>query len=381
MPDSLPPAGPTPVKITSGKSTDAALGTALNPLHTTGGGGGGTFDQGAPNALANAWPVEVTDGTNVLGTGSHPVRSDPTGTTTQPVSAASLPLPSGAATSAAQTTGNTSVASIDGKTPALVGGRVPVDGSGVTQPVSGTFFQATQPVSVASLPLPSGAATETTVAAASAKLPATIGQKAMSQSLSVAVASDQSGIPVTGSFFQATQPISAATLPLPSGAATLSAQGTGNASVASIDTKTPALVSGRVPVDGSGVTQPVSGSFFPATQPVSAVALPLPAGAATSALQTPPSSLTFGQATIATPSTAKQLTASTTTMQNGAVAQALAGNVGLVYVGFSNVTGLGGAHPGYELQAGQAMPLGLTDLSTVYVIGVNVGDGVCFVGS
>ena len=37
--------------------------------------------------------------------------------------------------------------------------RFRVDGSGVTQPVSGTFWQATQPVSAASLPLPSGAAT------------------------------------------------------------------------------------------------------------------------------------------------------------------------------------------------------------------------------
>lgn len=49
---------------------------------------------------------------------------------TQPVSAASLPLPSGAATSAAQTTGNNSVASIDTKTPALgqalAAGSVPV---------------------------------------------------------------------------------------------------------------------------------------------------------------------------------------------------------------------------------------------------------------
>lgn len=31
------------------------------------------------------------------------------------------------------------------KIPSLVSGRIPVDGSGVTQPVSGTFFQATQP--------------------------------------------------------------------------------------------------------------------------------------------------------------------------------------------------------------------------------------------
>jgi hypothetical protein len=47
-------------------------------------------------------------------------------------------LPTGAATGTKQDTGNTSVASIDTKTPALVSGRVPVDGSGVTQPVSGT---------------------------------------------------------------------------------------------------------------------------------------------------------------------------------------------------------------------------------------------------
>ncbi len=45
---------------------------------------------------------------------------------TQPISAASLPLPTGAATSAAQTTGNNSLASIDGKLAALEGGRAPV---------------------------------------------------------------------------------------------------------------------------------------------------------------------------------------------------------------------------------------------------------------
>lgn len=45
-------------------------------------------------------------------------------------------LPTGAATAARQDTGNTSLSSIDGKLPALSGGRVPVDGSGVTQPIS-----------------------------------------------------------------------------------------------------------------------------------------------------------------------------------------------------------------------------------------------------
>jgi len=96
-----------------------------------------------------------------------------------PVSVGSIALPTGASTLSEQQSQTTllgtidtdtgaiaaSVASIDGKNPALVSGRVPVDGSGVTQPVSGTFFQATQPVSAAALPLPSGASTETTLAA------------------------------------------------------------------------------------------------------------------------------------------------------------------------------------------------------------------------
>lgn len=234
-----------PVVITD-KTGGTQLGTATNPLHTTGGGGGGD------------------------------------------------------ATAANQVIGNASLSSIDGKTPALVTGRVPVDGSGVTQPVSGTVGVSgsvavtgpltdaqlravpvpvstggltdvelratpvpvsgtitanagtgTMAVSAASLPLPSGAATaalqtqpgvdigdvtvnnaagasavniqdggntitvdgtvtanagtnlntsllslETTQTAMSAKLPATLGQKAMAASLAVVLASDQASVPV-----------------------------------------------------------------------------------------------------------------------------------------------------------------------------------------
>ena len=104
-----------------------------------------------------------------------------------------------------------------------------------------------------------------------------------------------SAVPVSGTFYQATQPVSASSLPLPSGASTLAEQqsqttllgtidtdtGAIASSASNIDSKMPALVSGRVPVDGSGVTQPVSGTFFQATQPVSAASLPLPSGAAT----------------------------------------------------------------------------------------------------
>ena len=83
-----------------------------------------------------------------------------------------------------------------------------VDNTQNTQPVSGTFFQATQPISAASALLVDGSAVTQ---------------------------------PVSGAFYPATQPISSAT---------------------------------TLTVDGSAVTQPVSGAFYPATQPISsAVAL------------------------------------------------------------------------------------------------------------
>jgi len=72
-----------------------------------------------------------------------------------------------------------------------------VDGSAVTQPIS-----------AASLPLPSGAATSALQTQISGQLPLSLGQKTMANSLAVVVASDQSGVPVTGTFWQATQPVS-----------------------------------------------------------------------------------------------------------------------------------------------------------------------------
>lgn len=85
-----------------------------------------------------------------------------------PISAASLPLPTGAATEA-------TLSALNGKVTACNTGSVTVVASA----------------------LPTGAATETTLSAMSAKLPATLGQKAMADSLAVVLASDQSAIPVT----------------------------------------------------------------------------------------------------------------------------------------------------------------------------------------
>lgn len=109
-----------------------------------------TANQGAPNSAANKWPVSITDGTNTASVSAANALKVDGSSVTQPISASSLPLPTGASTSVLQTSGNTSLASIDSHVPqlTLVGSALKVDGSAVTQPVSAV-----------NLPLPTGAAT------------------------------------------------------------------------------------------------------------------------------------------------------------------------------------------------------------------------------
>lgn len=106
--------------------------------------------------------------------------------------------PSGDATAAKQDTGNTSLSTINAKVPSLVSGRIPVDGSGVTQTISGTVavsnFPATQPVSgtvTANIGTSGSLALDSNVTSLSAKF-GSVGQKAMSSSAPVVIASDQS---------------------------------------------------------------------------------------------------------------------------------------------------------------------------------------------
>ena len=100
-----------------------------------------TSNQGTAAAIAGAWPVKITDGTNTTTvTGASALKVDGSAVT-QPISAASLPLPTGAATSANQTTLGSQTTKInDGTNTAAVSAAnaLKVDGSAVTQPVSGT---------------------------------------------------------------------------------------------------------------------------------------------------------------------------------------------------------------------------------------------------
>ena len=205
--------------------------------------------------------VAIGDGSgNILGISANPLKTADSAvataiglqaklTDTQPISAASLPLPTGAAT-------ETTLSSINTKTPALVSGKVPVDGSGVTQPISAT-----------SLPLPSGAATETTLSSILSDLQ---------------LKADKTE----------TQPVSLSSIPLPSGAATETTLSSilSDLQLKADKTETQPVSAASLPLPSGAATEVTLGNLLTElalkadsneTQPVSIASLPLPSGAAT----------------------------------------------------------------------------------------------------
>lgn len=139
----------------------------------------------------------VLHGLNSGGGGTYvDVKVDPSGKLLVDASGTTVPV-SGPLTNAQLRASDVPVSVSNFPATQAISGSVSVTNFPASQPVTGTFWQATQPVSAASLPLPTGAATETTLAAASAKLPATLGQKTMANSMAVAIASDQGTLPVS----------------------------------------------------------------------------------------------------------------------------------------------------------------------------------------
>ena len=107
-------------------------------------------------------------------------------------------------------------------------------------------------------------ATETTLGVVSGKLPATLGQKAMAASLAVVIANDQSAVPISGTVTATNAANGTLGTTPPTVATQIAAQGPSGLQYLA------ASISGLLKVDGSGVTQPIS-----------AASLPLPSGAAT----------------------------------------------------------------------------------------------------
>lgn len=154
-------------------SSTLPSGAATSALQITGNTSLASIDTKIPASLTVTSTRLLVDGSGV----------------TQPISAAALPLPTGASTSALQTTGNTSLSSIDTKIPSnltVTSTRLLVDGSGVIQPVSGTVtINPLTNSSIVKAQLQDNAGTAIT-----------LGQKVSASSLPVVIASDQSTMPV-----------------------------------------------------------------------------------------------------------------------------------------------------------------------------------------
>jgi len=149
------------------------------------------------------------------------------------------PLPTGAATAANQTTGNTSLASIVTNTAAAATATAQATGNSTLASIY-SALTGTLSVTVVGTPaLASGAATSALQSQISGQLPSTLGAKATANSLAVNIANDQ------------TVPVSAASLPLPSGAATSAAQTTGNNSLSTIATNTTGLATAAAQTTGN----------------------------------------------------------------------------------------------------------------------------------
>ena len=306
----LPTGAATSAQQTTANASLSSIDTKLTaPLSVTG---------PLTDTQLRATPVPVSGTVTVSG----PLAVSQSGTWDINDILGTISLPTGASTSALQTSGNASLTSIDGKLPALVGGKVPVD----------VTFPATQAISAVSLPLPTGAATESTLSALNTKIPSNLTVSAtrllvdgsgvtqpVSGSVgitgSVAVTGPltdtqlrASAVPVSGTFFQATQPVSIASsvavtgpltdtqlraTPVPvSGTVSVTGVAT-ETTLSAINTKIPASPSqDRTTAAAPSATRLSDGTAFykattPAdTQPISAASLPLPSGAATSALQT-----------------------------------------------------------------------------------------------
>ena len=155
------------------------------------------------------------------------------------VSVTSSALPTGASTSALQTTGNSSLNSIDTKTPALG-----------------------QAISAASVPVVLPAAQITTLT------PPTTVTVTQATGTNLHTVVDSGTVSVSN--FPATQPVSATSLPLPTGAATEAKQpalGTAGTPSTDVITVQGATSMTALKVDGSAITQPVSGTVAVSTLP------------------------------------------------------------------------------------------------------------------
>lgn len=191
-----------------------------------------------------------------------------------------------------------------------------------TTPVTGTFWQATQPVSIASSVAVTGPLTDTQLRATAVPVSGT-----------VAVSNFPATQAVSGTFWQATQPVSIASMP----------------------------------------STPVTGTFWQATQPVSiaswtgltdtqlrASAVPVSLAATVTTTEAPPTTVAHGVVSVTTAGTRVQFG---TNACKSIVVKAAVANSGTIYVGGSTVA----AANGFPLAAGDTVALDISNTNVIWI--------------
>ena len=288
--------------------------------------------------------------------------------TAVPVSASSLPLPTGAATEATLDTTNTEIGGLTETAPASdtassgLNGRLQRIAQRLTsilakQPALGTAGSASTdvitvqgiasgtviPVSAASLPLPSGAATETTLGTTNTEIGGLT---------ETAPTTDTGSSGLNGRLQRIAQRLS--TLITAVGSPFQAGGSIGNTSFASTQSGTWTVQPGNTAnttawkVDGSAVNQPVD---------VIAVA-----------------NIYNGKTTVATAGT--RVTLASSQAVRSVTIKALAANTGIIYVGNSSVS----STTGFQLYAGDTVTLDIANLNTVNLDSSVNGEGVTYIG-
>jgi hypothetical protein len=258
--------------------------------------------------------------------------------------------------------------------------------TGASWAVTGTFWQATQPVSAASLPLPTGAATsanQTSVQGAAGAPASTV--------LSVQGVPSGTNIPVsqaTASALNATV-VGTGTFAVQDSATETNTTTLAGAVASSVMQHNLKPVTGVTTLAGAGAVgtgaqrvavgqdaSTIAGSAPGAAGSPSVNVLTVQGvsgGTAQPVTNANPSTVYSGQQT----ATGSAAALPSQAFVNGVVITAKSTNGGTVYVGASGVT----ASTGYPLAAGQSISYAVANLSAIYILDSTSGDGVAFTGN
>jgi hypothetical protein len=252
---------------TSSTEIGGSDGTNLQAIRVFDGDSGA----GTQYVLGAILRKSASGGTVEAGTSADPLRIDPTGTTTQPISAASLPLPAGAATEAtlatrlADATFTARINTLGQKTSA---NSTPVVLASDQTAIPITDNSGSLTVDSAQLPAALvGARLDINNGAWLGSTAPTVGSKTSANSVPVVIASDQGAVA-----------ISAASLPLPTGAATSANQTTLGSQTTKINdgTNTAAV---KAASTAAVATDPALVVAISPNNPISATVTPITVGA------------------------------------------------------------------------------------------------------